>query len=65
MVNGNTNGAIYISRGKEPQMVYTNTLEAFRTNASNLEQSSSYIREPGQSAFDAAAFHYPIYRGFL
>jgi alpha-1,3-glucan synthase len=66
IVSGNVNGAIYIGRGKEPGMTFNTTEEAFRSQGSNLSNSTAEtIRSAGQSAFDSAAFHYSVYRAFV
>lgn len=59
IVNGNTDGAIYIGRGKEPGMAYNNASDAITTN------DSTYIREDGFSGLDAGAFHYSTYRALM
>lgn len=59
IVNGNTNGAIYIGRGKEPSMAYNNKSEALTSN------DSEYIRADGHSGLDAGAFHYSTYRALM
>lgn len=58
IVNGNANGAIYLGRGKEPSMAVEDFTEAATTN-------STYLREDGYQALDAAAFHYTTYRGLM
>lgn len=60
IVGANTLGAIYLGRGKEPQMALPTLDEAIaQTNATNPEY---YIRGNTRSALDGAAFHYSIYR---
>ncbi|KAL9588903.1 MAG: hypothetical protein Q9203_002289 [Teloschistes exilis] len=51
--------SIYVGRGKQPNMVESNVTKAL--TATNLTNSSSYIRDFGMSALDGAAFHYDIY----
>lgn len=58
IVNGNANGAIYLGRGKEPEMAVYNITEAATTN-------STYLRDDDHHALDAAAFHYTTYRGLM
>jgi alpha-1,3-glucan synthase len=60
IVSGNTEGALYLGRGKEPQMAFQSVDEAYAaTNGTDLE---AYIRNGTKGAFDAAAFHYSVYR---
>lgn len=61
IVNGNLNAAIYVGRGKEPGMSVTDLNQAIDPN--NAQNQSLFIRDPGYSALDAAAFHYTTYRG--
>ena len=51
--------AVYIGRGRQPDMIESNVTAAL--SASNLTNSSSYIRDFGLGALDGAAFHYDIY----
>jgi alpha-1,3-glucan synthase len=59
VVNGNTNAAIYMGRGKEPEMAYDNITEAAISN------SSEYIRGDDLHALDSGAFHYSFYRALM
>ena len=59
IVNGNTNGAIYIGRGKEPEMAYDNKTAAVS------QTDSDYIRDDQHHALDAGAFHYSFYRSLM
>lgn len=60
ITGGNTFGAIYVGRGRQPDMLPPNLTAAVQTtNASN---SSLFIRDEGKNALDAAAFHYTVYR---
>lgn len=59
IVNGNTNGAIYIGRGKEPEMAYDNMTAAVSSGELN------YVRDDKHHALDAAAFHYSFYRALM
>lgn len=63
IVNGNADGAIYVGRGKSPQMSLNNVTEAATFNSSS--NSSAYVRDPGYQALDAAAFHYSTYRALM
>lgn len=60
IVAGNTLAAIYLGRGKEPQMSFE-TIEQAMT-VTNRTDKQLYIRNGTNSALDAAAFHYSIYR---
>ena len=57
---GNTLGAVYLGRGKEPQMAVSTLEQALR--ATNGTDEELYIRDATKGAFDAAAFHYSVYR---
>jgi len=63
VVNGNTNAAIYIGRGKEPKMKYDNYTEAITFNRS--QDDEDYLREDDRHALDAGAFHYSFYRALM
>ncbi|KAH8653740.1 alpha-1,3-glucan synthase [Xylariales sp. PMI_506] len=51
--------AIYVGRGKQPDMYSTNFTEAVM--ASNTTDSSLYVRDFGLTALDAPAFQYEVY----
>ncbi|KIW19002.1 hypothetical protein PV08_03292 [Exophiala spinifera] len=54
--------AVYMGRGKQPDMYFENITEAqLATNQSSIRNASAYLREFGSSALDSAAFHYPTY----
>ncbi|SMQ48893.1 unnamed protein product [Zymoseptoria tritici ST99CH_3D7] len=59
IVNGNADAAIYLGRGKEPGMMVFNKTKAMTSN------DTEYIREEGQQALDAGAFHYSTYRALM
>ena len=59
IVNGNADGAIYIGRGKEPEMAVFNLTQAVTSN------DTLYVRDNGYQALDAGAFHYSTYRGLM
>ena len=63
IVNGNTNAAIYIGRGKEPTMKYDNYTEAITFN--RTQDDEDYLREDDRHALDAGAFHYSFYRALM
>lgn len=60
IVAGNSFGAVYIGRGKEPEMKVDNITAAVL--ATNATAQQYYIREPAKVALDGAAFHYTVYR---
>ena len=62
ITGGNTFGSIYLGRGRlaEPAMQPPNL--TYAVSMTNSSPDSYYIRDPGQNALDAAAFHYTIYR---
>ncbi|KAJ9317012.1 CAZyme family GH13 [Paecilomyces variotii] len=59
ITGGNTFGAIYLGRGRQPNQLPS--LEEAITSTNSSPQQY-FIREQGQNALDAAAFHYSIYR---
>lgn len=59
IVNGNADGAIYLGRGKQPDMAVPNATEAMTSN------DTGYIRAAGHQGLDAGAFHYSVYRGLM
>ncbi|KAK4120523.1 glycosyltransferase family 5 protein [Parathielavia appendiculata] len=60
---GNTLGSIYLGRGREPVKDDFGWQDAIAlVNKSDSETSGLFIREHGNSALDAGAFHYSIYR---
>ena len=62
ITGGNTFGSIYLGRGRlaDPNMQPASALDAVTMN--NETNSTYYVRDPGQNALDAAAFHYTVYR---
>lgn len=60
IVAGNSFGAVYIGRGKEPEMQIDNITQA--VSSTNKSDAKSYIRAPEKAALDGAAFHYTVYR---
>lgn len=50
--------AVYVGRGKQPDMAFGNLTEAVMAGK---ESTTSYIRPFGKSALDGAAFQYDIY----
>jgi alpha-1,3-glucan synthase len=63
ITGGNTFGSLYLGRGRQPNQYLKNlTLAVSLTNETKAEQGVVYLREEGQGALDAAAFHYSVYR---
>lgn len=60
ITGGNTLGAIYIGRGRQPNML-PDSLEA-AVKMTHRSNENYFIREQGKSALDAGAFHYSVYR---
>lgn len=60
ITGGNTFGSIYLGRGREPEMKSDSLKEAVLM--SNKSDNKHFIRDEGQQALDAAAFHYSTYR---
>jgi alpha-1,3-glucan synthase len=60
ITGGNTFASIYLGRGREPEMMAPNA--TFALAMTNNSDSSYFIRDVGENALDAAAFHYTIYR---
>ena len=60
IVAGNTLGAIYLGRGKEPQMALPTVDQALQ--ATNSTDQQMYIRNATKGALDGAVFHYSVYR---
>ncbi|KAL4786852.1 hypothetical protein BJX76DRAFT_62583 [Aspergillus varians] len=59
ITSGDTFGALYLGRGREPQQRPKNAEEGVKlTNNSD----SHFLRDDGLQALDASAFHYTIYR---
>lgn len=65
ITSGNGLGSIYLGRGREPKVADSMDLVKLMTlnqSAAGTDISKLYIREKGNSALDAGAFHYSIYR---
>ncbi|PYH89079.1 alpha-1,3-glucan synthase [Aspergillus ellipticus CBS 707.79] len=60
ITGGNTFGAIYLGRGRQPNQYPSTAEEAM--NMTNTSDSQYFLREVGLNAIDGAAFHYSIYR---
>ncbi|UZJ55651.1 hypothetical protein CBS101457_004971 [Exobasidium rhododendri] len=59
ITSGNDIGAVWVGRGRQPDMLPPNLTEAVVAGHSTQEYS---VRVANQSALDAAAFHYSVYR---
>ena len=59
ITGGDTFGAIYLGRGREPDMIAKNFTKALLTTSSDNDR---FLRPDGLQNLDAAAFHYSIYR---
>ncbi|KAF2661570.1 glycosyltransferase family 5 protein [Lophiostoma macrostomum CBS 122681] len=63
ITGGNTFGSLYVGRGRQPDHYITNlTVAALVTNETIEQLDVKFLRDEGQNALDAAAFHYSIYR---
>ena len=60
VVGGNVLGAVYMGRGRTPDHHIKNVTEAVMLT--NKSDDKYFVRELGQSALDAGAFHYTAYR---
>ena len=60
ITGGNTEGAIYIGRGRQPDMLPATLADA--VTLTNHSAHKYFLREPEHVALDAAAFHYTVYR---
>ncbi|KAJ9655509.1 Cell wall alpha-1,3-glucan synthase ags1 [Coniosporium apollinis] len=57
---GNNFASIYFGRGRQPDQLPENSSVAVALN--NTSDDKYFLRTGGKNAFDAAAFHYSIYR---
>lgn len=63
ITGGNTFGSLYVGRGRQPNQYLKNlTLAVSLTKNTGTKDGVAYLRDEGQGALDAAAFHYSIYR---
>ncbi|KAJ6018178.1 hypothetical protein N7451_001557 [Penicillium sp. IBT 35674x] len=60
ITGGNTFGAVYVGRGRQPDQVSPSPTDAMKM--SNNTASQYFLRELGKEAIDGAAFHYSTYR---
>lgn len=59
ITSGNNFGSIYLGRGKQSDQKFTELSTALNATGSD---DGAYIRDKGQNALDAGAFHYSVYR---
>lgn len=65
ITSGNTLGSIYLGRGREPgpaEELLADPKKAMTLGNATTDVSKYFVREKGNSALDAGAFHYSIYR---
>lgn len=65
ITSGNTLGSIYLGRGREPdpaKELLADPKKALTLGNATTDVSKYFVREKGNSALDAGAFHYSIYR---
>ncbi|KZF25449.1 glycosyltransferase family 5 protein [Xylona heveae TC161] len=60
ITGGNVFGSIYLGRGRQPDMTPSSNLTA--VTMTNNSSESFFLRDHGENALDAAAFHYTVYR---
>jgi alpha-1,3-glucan synthase len=59
IVGKNAYESLFVGRGKQPDMAWTNETEAVL--AMDITNSSKFVHPAGQGSLDGAAFHYPTY----
>ncbi|KAK0612409.1 putative cell wall alpha-1, 3-glucan synthase [Bombardia bombarda] len=63
ITGGDNYGAVYIGRGRQPDMLPENAPQAMNLTTSILDKLGNLtIRDKGKNALDAGAFHYSTYR---
>lgn len=65
ITSGNTLGSIYLGRGREPEPaeeLSDDPVKALTLGNATTDVSKYFVREKGNSALDAGAFHYSVYR---
>jgi alpha-1,3-glucan synthase len=60
ITGGDVFGSVYLGRGREPTMMPVSPIQALQLT--NTSSNQYFIRDIGENALDAAAFHYSIYR---
>ena len=63
VTGGDTFGAIYLGRGRQPNMRPSDVQGAFSLTSDSDDEY--FIREKGKNALDAGAFHYSVYRSMI
>lgn len=61
ITSGNTLGSIWLGRGRSSDM-WVDDVTTAQTLTWNESDSDYFLRDPGNSALDAGAFHYSVYR---
>ncbi|KAF3761562.1 family 5 glycosyltransferase [Cryphonectria parasitica EP155] len=61
ITSGNTLGSIWVGRGRSLDM-WVDDVTSAQTLDWNETDSDNFLRDPGNSALDAGAFHYSVYR---
>lgn len=59
ITSGNNFASIYLGRGKQSNQKFSDLSTALNATGSD---DTAYIRDKGQNAIDAAAFHYSVFR---
>lgn len=65
ITGGNTYGSIYLGRGRQPSQYLDDIPTAVNLTNETAVGMDIFIRDHGDSALDAAAFHYSMYRNLL
>ncbi|KAJ5929772.1 hypothetical protein N7454_006722 [Penicillium verhagenii] len=60
ITGGNTFGAVYVGRGRQPDQISPSPTDAM--TMSNETEAQYFLRDIGSEAIDGAAFHYSTYR---
>ena len=63
ITGGDTFGAIYLGRGRQPNMRPSDVQGAFSLTSDSDDEY--FIREKRKNALDAGAFHYSVYRSMI
>lgn len=58
ITSGNDFGSLYLGRGRESTQKFDDVITALKATGDD----DGYIRDPGQNALDAGAFHYSVFR---
>lgn len=65
ITGGNTFGAVYLGRGRQPAQYLDDIQQAVNLTNETAANLDIFIRDEGENALDGAAFHYSIYRNLL